>query len=154
VDVRVETLGPLRLAFIRRLGPYREAGAAFERILAWAGPRGLLGPDTLVLGLYYDDPATTPPDRLRLDACVSVGEGVAAEGEIHVQEVPRGQYVVATHRGPYEALADTYGALIRWVATGGRKPRAAPCVEIYRNDPKTTLPADLVTDVYVPLEPR
>lgn len=152
MEVRVETLGPLRLAGMRRVGPYREAGTAFEQILGWAGPRRLLGPDTLVLGLYHDDPATTAPDRLRLDACVTVGASVRAEGEVRIQELPRGEYAVAIHRGPYETLADTYGALARWAAAHGRKARA-PAVEIYRNHPKTTPPAGLVTDVCLPLDP-
>jgi AraC family transcriptional regulator len=153
VDARIDTLGPLTVAFIRHVGPYHDAGPACERILAWARLRGLLGPGTTVLGLSHDNPASTPAGRLRMDACVAVGAGVGPEGEVGVKELPRGEYAVATHRGPYETLADTYGALARWVVAGGRRVRAAPCVEIYRNDPKSTPPAALLTDVCVPVDP-
>jgi AraC family transcriptional regulator len=32
--------------------------------------------------------------------------------------------------------------------------RSTPCFDIYLNDPNTTAPEDLLTDIHVPLEPR
>src|SRR5262249_53835150 len=50
-EVRVRTLPPRRVAFVRHVGPYNEVGPTFGRFMAWAGPRGLLGPATQVLGV-------------------------------------------------------------------------------------------------------
>jgi len=48
MDVHIETLRPQRVCFIRHIGPYREVGATFGRLFAWASRRGLpLPPDTL-----------------------------------------------------------------------------------------------------------
>lgn len=99
--------------------------------MAWAGPRGLLGPRTRFLGLYHDAPEVSAPEQLRGDACMTVDEGFTGEGEMGVQEIAGGEYAVATHRGPYDRLSDTYALLCgQWVPAHGRELRAAPSYEI------------------------
>jgi len=88
----------------------------------------------------------------RFDACLSVNDHFEATGEIGVQEIHGGLYAIATHRGPYEKLEETYRQFYRdWVPTNGRELRSDPCLEVYQNDSATTKPEDLVTDIYVPL---
>jgi len=75
-------------------------------------------------------------------------------GEIGVQTIPGGDYAVATHIGPYAGLAEMYSKLLgQWLPRSGRTLRNVPLFEVYVNDPETTDPKDLMTDVYVPLEP-
>ncbi len=153
--VRIETVLPRRVAFIRQVGPFALAEATFGRLLAWASGCGLLHPGTLVLGICPDDPAVTPADKLRLDCCLAVDESVRPEGEIGVQTVAGGEHAVVTHRGPYSRLGDTYHWIYSvWLPTSGREPANTPPFEVYRNSPGETPPDDLLTDVYVPLEPR
>ncbi len=155
MDVRIETRKPMRVAFIRHVGPYNQVGATWGRLCAWAGMRGLFGPNTVLLGLCHDDPEVTPPDKIRYDACIAVGPNVSGDGEVGVQEIAGGDYAVTLHRGPYDNLADTYARLCgQWLPAHGRELRSAPSLEIYRNSPQDTAPDDLLTDVYLPLEPR
>src|SRR5262245_22088261 len=107
-DVRIETLPPRRVAFLRHVGPYLDVGPTFQRLMAWAGRRGLFGPDTVVLGICLDDPEVTPPDKIRYDCCVTAGEHVRPEGEVGVQTVEGGEYAALTHVGPYERLGEAY----------------------------------------------
>ena len=111
VDVKIEKREPLRVAFVRHVGPYQEVGKAWERLCGWAGPRGLFGPNTAMLGVCHDDPDVTPPERIRYDACITAPDGLAAEGDVGIQEVAGGDYAVTTHHGPYENLAATYAVL-------------------------------------------
>jgi AraC family transcriptional regulator len=153
--VRLETIPPRRVAFIRHVGPYETAQPVFGRLLCWAGRRGLFGPGTLVMGVCPDDPSVTPPDKIRFDCCVIVDAPVTPEGEIGVQTVAGGDYAVVRHRGPYSRLGDTYGWLYGvWLPTSGREPGNAPPFEVYLNAPGETPDEDLLTDVYVPLDPR
>lgn len=155
MDVRIENREPMRVAFVRHTGPYKEVGPTWQKLCAWAGPRGLFGPHTVMLGLCHDDPDVTPPDKIRYDACLTVGDNVEPEGDAGVQVIAGGDYAVTTHRGPYEKLADTYAALCgQWLPTSGRELRSAPGYEIYRNNPQDTAPENLVTDIYMPLEPK
>jgi AraC family transcriptional regulator len=154
MDIQIRTLDPLRVAFVRHLGPYQECGGAWQQLIGWAGPRGLLGADAVCLGVGHDDPSVTEPARIRYDACIVVPDGTPVEGGIGIQILPGGEHAVTLHRGPYELLPAVYLEVIgRWIPSQGRtiaRERSSP-YEIYRNDMRTTPPADLLTEVRVPL---
>lgn len=155
VEVTIQELRPMRVAFVRHVGPYADCGAAWDELCAWAARQGQLGPNTRFLGIGYDDPEITPADKIRYDACVTVEGEVVPEGAVGVQEIAGGEYAVVVHRGPLEGLKETYRQLFRdWVPQSGRELRSAPCFELYRNDPATTPPEELRTEIYLPLEPR
>lgn len=153
MEVSVKKLDPMRVAFVRHVGPYAQVGETWNKLCGWAGPRGILGPQSKMLGLCHDDPDVTPPDKVRYDACVTVGPNVQADGEIGIQEIPSGEYAMTLHAGPYEKLSGTYAALCgQWLPQSGRDLRSAPSVEMYLNSPYDTKPDDLRTEVYVPLQ--
>lgn len=152
MDVKIETTKPMRVAFMRHVGPYHEVGETWQKLCGWAGPRGLFGPNTTLLGVCHDDPEVTPPEHIRYDACITAPDGLAADGDVGIQEIAGGDYAVTTHHGPYENLAATYAQLCgEWLPNSGRELRSAPSLEFYRNSPQDTKPEDLVTDIYVPL---
>jgi AraC family transcriptional regulator len=153
--VRVENVPECRVAFLRHIGPYTECGPTFQRLMAWAGPRGLIGPKSLVMGICHDDPEVTPPDKIRYDCCIGVGPTFAPEGEIGVQTVAGGDHAILTLKGPYEKLGEAYRWLYGgWLPTSGREPSAAPAHEVYLNSPMNARPEDLLTEIYLPLQPK
>ena len=153
MKVKIERREPVRAAFMRHVGPYGEVGTTWDKLLPLLGKEGLLGGDVLILGICHDDPEVTPRDRIRYDACVSVDESFVPVGEIGVQVIPGGDYAMTTHFGPYRKLGDTYAKLLgQWLPRSGRELRAAPCFEVYLNDPQSTDPEDLLTDIHAPLE--
>jgi AraC family transcriptional regulator len=154
-DVRITTFPPRRVVFLRHVGPYTEVGPTFGRLTDWAGRRGLFRPDTLMLGVCWDDPAVTPPEKLRMDCCVTAPVGVDADGEIGVQTVGGGEYAVLSHVGPYAGLGEAYRWLFGvWLPASGREPRNAPPFEVYVTTPQDTPPEKLRTDIHLPLEAR
>lgn len=152
MDIQIRYLSPLRIAFVRHIGPYQECQPAWERLVAWAGPRGLLHERTVCLGVGHDDPAVTDPARLRYDAGIVIDDRVRVDEGISVQELPGGDHAVAVHRGPYDLLPTVYAQLMgQWLPDQGRALGRGSPYEIYRNNPKTTKPADLITEICVPL---
>ena len=155
MHIETRTIDPIRVAYIRNIGPYTGAGKAWERLTAWAGPAGLLGPDTLCIGIGHDDPRTTPEAELRYDACVPAPEGIEGNGEVAIQTIAGGEYAVALHEGSYDGLAAAYGELCgNWLAGSGRTHRAEPLFEIYLNMAHDTAPEDLRTEIWLPLDPE
>ncbi len=151
-EVRVERLAPRRVAFMRHVGPYDQVGPTWGRLMGWAMTHRL-PIDSSPIALVHDDPEVTPPDRVRYDACVTIGSDFASEGEVGVQEIPGGEYAVLTHVGPYERIGGCYAYVCGlWGPPSGRELRASPAFEVYRNSPRDTNPEDLRTDVHVPLE--
>jgi AraC family transcriptional regulator len=155
MNVTVKYLKPMRVAFMRHIGPYSEVSHTWDQFMMFLGKEGLLGGGSQFVGICHDDPAVTPPDKIRYDACATVDGKFRPGGEVGVQVIPGGDYAVMTHFGPYENLGDSYAKLLgQWLPRSGRRLRAAPCFEIYFNAPENTEPEDLVTDIHAPLEPK
>jgi AraC family transcriptional regulator len=154
MEVRIERVEPMRVAFVRHIGPYHEVETAWERLCTRLGKDGLLGPGTKFIGICYDDPEVTPPAKTRYEACVTVDNDFEAEDDVGVQTIGGGEYAVTTHVGPYSLLGQTYAKLLgQWLPRSGRALRSEPSLEFYLNAPESTDPEDLITDIYAPLEP-
>jgi len=155
MKIKTVTLEPQRVACARHQGPYENCGQAWDRICTWMGKEGYLGAGCQFIGVSYDDPEITPPEIIRYDACVTVDEDFVppAEGGIEVQTVGGGAYATTTHHGPYENFNQTYSRLMgQWIPRQGLRLRDAPCLEVYLNSPDDTPPAELLTDVFVPIQ--
>lgn len=153
IEVRLEALPARRLLARAHAGDYLSIGATFEQLYGFAFSRNLIGPDTVSLAIYYDDPDATPAERLRSHACLTVpaGFGAAPEG-FELLELEGGEHAIGLHRGPYDRLHESYRWLFgQWLPSSGREPANRAVHEIYVNDPRTTPPADLVTHVCIPL---
>ena len=152
VELTVKHLDPIRVAFVRHTGPYIQCEKAWTTLYAWAGPKNLLGPRTQFLGISYDDPAVTPPDKIRYDACITVGDGVEAEEDVEIKTLPGGDFACAVHKGPYQDLEKSYAQIMGVeLPKLGRDLDPAPSIEVYLNDPGTTPAEELLTEIRVPL---
>jgi len=154
MNVRIETLPEIRIASVRQTGPYMESTErAWEVLCGWAGPKGLFNPKTLMIGISHDDPQATAPEEIRYDAAIALERDIAVEPPVVLGSLPGGEYAIFTHQGPYAGLEETYKIIMsQWVPTCGREFRDTAWFEIYRNDPSTTPPAQLITDIHIPLK--
>ena len=153
MKVEIVELEPLKVASVRHVGPYNQCSKAWEKLCSWAGPKGLLRPGCIFLGLSHDDPEITPPDKVRYDACLSLDTDCASEGDVHIKHIEGGAYAKTTHFGPYENLSRTYNQLCgQWIPANEYKIASKPSIEIYLNSPEDSEPEDLITDIHVPLE--
>ncbi len=150
--VEVKELPGMRLLFLRHVGPYSQVGPTWGRLMSWAGMRGLLGPDTKLIGIVHDDPDVTPPGRVRYDAAVTVSRPVQPEGDFGLLELAAGKYGVLLHKGPYELLGKAYQKIYgSWLPGSGYSVRDVPAFEQYLNSPQDTKPEDLLTLIHVPV---
>jgi AraC family transcriptional regulator len=146
------TIPALCVAALRHVGDYAGIGPAFDRLNALAVSRGVVEASTRYFGIFHDDPAGTPVEALRSDACVTVPHDFVPEGDVRVSTIAGGRYGVVLHVGPYAELHRAYEWLYReWLLDGGRLPGDGPCVEEYLNDPRTTPAPELRTEVSLPI---
>lgn len=152
MEVRIETFDAIEVGRMRHVGPYNEVGSCFERLFEWAAAIGAR--PGRVLSLSYDDPDAVAPESLRSDACVELRTDASPPPGISMDSVGAGRYAVYTHRGPYDGMAGAYKRLFTsWLPGSGEEMDDRPCMEIYRNSPLDTAPAQLRTDLCLPLRP-
>jgi AraC family transcriptional regulator len=148
----IQELPPVSVASLEHRGDYRAISGVFGRLVATAGGLGLLRPETRSFGIYHDDPSATAVKVLRSQACISVPEDWAASGELQRDEIRGGRYAVTTHIGPYVELQRLYAWLYgSWLAQSGEETADAPCIELYVDDARTVPPAELRTQIWLPL---
>lgn len=150
--ITITTRPAMRLAALAHRGSFMEIGTAFDRLINWALSRHLLGPETSMIGVYYDDPQAVAEKDLRADACVSIGPEIQPEGDIRIIDLAPGRHAVLLHRGPYAELNKAYAWLYgTWLPQSGEEAADRPIHEVYLNNPRELPPAEWLTEVCLPL---
>lgn len=153
MDVQLKQKPEIRLAAVRHQGPYNQIGEAFRRLDASVRASGGSAPGAQLIGVYHDDPRSTPADRLRSDAGISIAEGAALPRDTAEQLVPGGTYACTVYTGPYEKLGDAWSRLMgEWLPGRGHRAADRPTYEVYLNTPMNEQdPQKLRTELCLPV---
>ncbi|MEI6439143.1 MAG: AraC family transcriptional regulator [Alphaproteobacteria bacterium] len=152
MPVQVLNRPALRIAAVRHKGPPQEIGAAFDKVMAWAGPKGVAMPPAVGVAVYLSDMASVPPQDQEALAGLSVGPDIEADDIVVIHEIPAGKQAVLLYKGPYAQIGKGYQELFGWLPSSGEEPAQQPCFEINLNDPRQTAPEDLLTELCLPLK--
>ena len=166
VDIQVKRVDPRLVATLRHVGPYEACGPVWARLCELIGASGLIDPKGVAYGICHDDPDTTPAEKCRMEVCFTLPEGVTEDTpalaalltttDLYVREVGNGgEYACVLVKGPYSLLHPAYRSLFgEWLPGSGRELGDSIGFEAYYNDPTTTPPDELLTEIFVPLKPR
>ncbi|MDQ2094519.1 AraC family transcriptional regulator [Rhodobacteraceae bacterium 10Alg 79] len=153
-EIVIEPAPARHLAAIAHKGPYIEVGRAFEKAGAIIGARGLFPQVRAMIGVYLDDPGSVPAEDLRSYAGFELASGAELPDGMEVIDLPKGEVARLRFTGPYAELHRGYDHLYgTWLPESGRDPADAPAFEYYHNTPRDVPPAELVTDICLPLKP-
>ncbi|HWD80779.1 MAG TPA: GyrI-like domain-containing protein [Kribbella sp.] len=145
MDVDVQTVGPRKLAAVRRELAPGEIGSAWRPALdlVWDFVRSRPGLWTDGHNIFVYHHPDRPGEPIRCEFGVEVTRDFDAAGEVYPTETPSGEVAVAVHRGSYD-LREAYDTIDHWMAATHRES-AGYTWEIY-GDP-TPDPADTETTV-------
>jgi AraC family transcriptional regulator len=141
----------LRLLVTEHLGAAHRIGEAFDRLVAWGAPRGLLGPGRVGVAVYLTDMSLPEAEQRALAGFTIEGDVASGDPRIMPYDIAAGRHVVALHKGPYAQIGKTWRAVYAWVAANEREPANRPAFEVNLNNPRYTPPEELLTEVCVPL---
>lgn len=171
MEHRIETRKPAVGMAYRLTGDYTicDYGKAWKCLMAYCEENketlGDFWSDAEYINMYYDNPMQTPAAECRVDVCMAakaesrrlqdIFNSLTPAGGVQRIIIPGGRYVVFTHKGPYEKLGETYGYIYGEYLPKGEvaddsKARGG-MFEIYLNDPDTTKPEDLLTELWIPI---
>jgi len=155
-SVEIRELPKMTLAYIRHIGPYKGDDQLFQnlwnRLFAWAGPRGLIGGrDFRSLVIYHDDPNVTIEDKLRMSVCITVPPETKVDGEIGRMELEAARYVIARFEVNAQQFQEAWDWLYgEWFPASGYQPDEKLCFEMYPEEPRD---GKFVVDICVPVKP-
>ncbi|NVM23532.1 MAG: AraC family transcriptional regulator [Desulfobacterales bacterium] len=154
-NIKVKEMPELHVAYVRYIGwsGPEDTRQAFERLLQWVSPRGLMESGTFI-SAYWDNPYITPRDNLRLDACITVPKDTETSGEIRLQTLPRGTYAMYHCTIRADEFTETWAELIlKWLPGIGYNMSGVPIYEIYHNNGYEAPDGKWVVDMYCPVKP-
>lgn len=136
----IQSLPRYRIAYVRQVGPYGPANSeVMEKLKKWAAERSLLNESAILLGIPQDNPATTPPESCRYDACIVLSDDQPLDDSIRESEFSGGEYAVCivyhTAEDVQKAWAELFPALQRSGYQMDDKPIVERCTgEMIHND--------------------
>jgi AraC family transcriptional regulator len=132
LNVTIIERAPVQVAYLRHVGPYGDAVAAFwqRQFQPYMARHGLL--ERPIYGISHDDPHITEPAKCRYDACVEVdAQHVAGHGALLTQ-IPAGRYASLPFRGTPATIGAAWTALLReWLPASGYQLDGRPTFEYY-----------------------
>lgn len=150
----VKQMPEFNVASMRHIGPYNQIGTTIEKLFAWAGPKGLIQfPRTQILAVYHDNPETTPADKLRSDACITVPEGTTSDAQVKAVKIPGGQFAVAHVEIDQSEYPAAWTKLVsEWMPQNGCTPdQDRLCYELYLNNPEEHPEKKHIVDICEPI---
>lgn len=96
MDMKIETIPPYRVAYIRHVGPYGIGNVrTMGELKNWAKTNGLLHDKSIILGIAHDNPETTKPENCRYDTCIVVSDDYCVDdGYVSQRYLVGGGYAI------------------------------------------------------------
>lgn len=152
--VTIREMSDIHAAGVLHTGPYRKIGGAFNKLGGVLTANSLMQDVSELFVIYHDPPQSKPDEELQSHVAVSTLNSFPAGLQgLDYFDVRGGKYAVLEHKGPYQTLKAAYDWLYgHWLPNSEMEPRDAPPLEVYINDPRNTPPANLRTDIRLPLQ--
>lgn len=156
IEVTVKKTELMTVAFVSMKGPYSLIGETFGKLYGWIGEKGFV-PAGPPVGVYFNAPGQVPDEELlwelRSPIAGDVAPGGPDERGLGIKKVEAAEVASTMHKGPYDQVGATYGALAGWIAGNGYEI-VGPGEETYLSEPEKTPPQELLTEVRFPVKKR
>ncbi len=153
-NITVKEMPAMDLIYCRHVGAFDQIGGAYEKLMKWAGPRGLLKfPKTKTVTVYHDDPKVVEMEKVRQSACITVEEETKPEGEFGKMHVLGGKYVVGSFKVKPHQFGEAWDAVCRWLADSGYQPSDGYPYEFYPEEHTQENSPTFTVDICVPVKP-
>ncbi len=140
---------------MRKRGEYADIAAMIPKVCQFAVQKGvqIQGRPTFVCHEMGAEEAMKADKEGTADVEVAVPVSGRVEGsdEVSCYALACGKMAKTVHKGPYQDCGPIYENLFAWLAENG-KEIAGPTREVYLNDPNEVPQAEILTDMYVPIE--
>ncbi len=152
-QIVVKEMPELKVAFVNHVGEFNQIGMAYEKLMRWAGPKGLLAsPNLKTATLYHDNPKVTDISKVRQSACITLEQDIKTDGEIGTRTIAKGKFAVGRFEINDREFEMAWDSMCVWVAENGYKSTDADYYELYHNDHNTHPERKFILDICVPVE--
>jgi AraC family transcriptional regulator len=153
MHVNVVEFKATKVAVLEHRGAPDLINESVQTFIDWRKQNKLSPQVSETYNIVYDDPATTEPEKFRVDICASIHADVQANSYgVITKVIPGGRCAVLRHTGPDDDIGAGFHFLYAtWLPESGEELGDFPCF-LYRVNLFPDVPEhELITDIYVPL---
>lgn len=149
----VRQVEKLELAYVSHVGKMDFIGNAYDQLIKWAGPKGLMGQENLrMVTIYHDSPKITDPNHLRMSACMVLNNLVPVEGEVGLRTLDAGKCIVSRYEITPNQFQQAWESNFVWMAENGYKKGDKDPFEIYHNHYLDHPEKKFIVDLCIPIQ--
>jgi len=156
IEVTVKKTEPMTVALLSMKGPYSLIGDAFGKLYHWTVGKGYV-PAGPPIGVYFNVPGQVPDEELLWELRSPIAGDVPPSGPdelgLGVKRVAGVEMAATMHKGPFDQVGATWGALAGWIMENGYEI-VGPGEEVYLSEPEKTPPEELLTEVRFPVRKK
>lgn len=153
IRAEIKQMPSFRVAYlVRQDVRHRKVERLFEAFRRWAAPRGLLMPETKMIGICLDSPEAIAQQKRRCYACLTVSAELEPEPGIAVTDIPASRSAVLHFEGDTDGITRACDWMFgKFIPENGCEPADRPSYDIYygssdNHDKKLSL------DICIPVE--
>lgn len=149
----VKTIGNFNLAYVSHVGKIDHIGGAYDQLIRWAAPQGLMAQENLrMVTIYHDSPKITDPNHLRMSACMILERPAKTSGSIAMRTLESTKCIVSRLEiTPYE-FQQAWESNFVWMTENGYKKADIDPFEIYYNNYIDHPEKKFIVDLCIPIQ--
>lgn len=152
-QTEVKVMPEMQLAYVSHKGKMDLIGNAYDQLMKWAGPKGLMSqPDLRMVTIYHDSPKITSPDQIRQSACMVLNQKITTEGEVNLKTLPAVKCVVSRLELTATEFQTAWESSFVWMSEHGYKKADQDPFEIYYNNGCEHPEKKWTVDLCIPVE--
>jgi AraC family transcriptional regulator len=151
-NIEIKEMPRVDLAYINHIG-VEGVDAAFEKLVKWATPKGLLDrKEVTLIRIYHDSFKITAPDKIRMSVGIVLTLPAQVGGEFGLASIEKGKFIVGHFEIEPKDFGQAWSSLFVWMNENGFKKREGNPFEIIHNNFNDHPEKKCIVDLCIPIE--
>ena len=148
--IEVKQMSEMQLACVSFIGA-QNITSAYNTIINWAAPNGLMNQDTKMVTIYHDSFKVTEPHKVRMNAAIVLNEPIKTEGEIDLMQMDAGKCIVGSFEIQMHEFEKSWTGLFVWMNENGYQKAPENPFAIYYNNYNEHPEQRAIVDLCIPV---
>lgn len=152
LKIEIKELPEMNLAAVMSFGQYN-VESSYTALLDWAVKKQLFsGENIKMISVYHDSFKVTPPEKVRIHACMLLEEKLKEqEGQVFSETIDAGKFIVGSGEVTLNDFEKCWVSLFLWMNEHHYSIRKAFPFEIYHSNFKEHPEGKMIVDFCIPV---
>jgi AraC family transcriptional regulator len=149
--IETKRLPEQKLVYVRNKGSFDKVPQAFEKLLKWAQPLGLLKTNTKLLMVIHDSPVITKEIQMTQSACLTLEEDIIPGGEAGTMTIPPGKFLIGRFELTNNEFEQAWNGMSIWMVDHGCISRDGHYFELFHSNSLVPFKHEHRVDICIPI---